>query len=63
VIGQPDPSIEHLPGGAFSVQVASVAPASVDTPSPSAVPEPTSWLMLIAGMGLLGAVSLRNRRD
>jgi hypothetical protein len=63
VIGQPDPNVEHLPGGAFSVQVASVAPASVDTPSPSAVPEPTSWLMLIAGMSLLGAVSLRNRRD
>lgn len=48
--------------GSFSVKVETVPGVSgVDSPSPTAVPEPTSWLMLIAGIGLLGAVSLRNR--
>jgi hypothetical protein len=60
VFGKPG----EIHAGSFSVKVETVPGiGGVDTPSPTAVPEPTSWLMLIAGIGLLGAVSLRNRNS
>ena len=46
--------------GAFSINVASVV-APVATVG-AAVPEPTTWLMLIAGIGVLGALRSRRQR-
>ena len=44
--------------GTFSVQVASGAVATV-----AQVPEPTTWLVLVAGIGVVGAMRLRNRKQ
>jgi hypothetical protein len=44
--------------GTFSVQVASGAAATVGQ-----VPEPTTWLVLVAGIGVVGAMRLRNRKQ
>ena len=44
--------------GTFSVQVASGAAATV-----AQVPEPTTWLVLVAGVGALGAMGLRKRQQ
>jgi hypothetical protein len=50
-----------LAAGAFSINVAPVV-APVPTVG-AAVPEPTTWVMLIAGMGVLGALSSRKSRQ
>lgn len=39
-----------------------VVPPVTDVPSPGPVPEPSTWLMLIAGVGTLGAMLRRRRR-
>jgi len=44
--------------GTFSVQVASGAAVTV-----AQVPEPTTWLVLVAGIGVVGAMRLRNRKQ
>ena len=55
VIGSPS---GNLLAGTFSVQVASGAGVTV-----AQVPEPTTWLVLVAGVGVVGAMRLRNRQQ
>lgn len=47
--------------GLDNVTLASVAPPPPPPPPVSGVPEPSSWLMLVAGFGLVGAWQRRQR--
>ena len=44
------------PGGTWVPHGASVSPAGI---TPNAIPEPAAWMMLLAGFGLVGAISRR----